>query len=133
PHSYDLVPRLELEDGELADVADFMPRHGGEDIVARLESEGVDEAIVIARRSRTIGTPITLHVPLSRATLGSAKAVDIVLAALDANRAIAPSLLFVISQSEFKATTARERASLAAIGKMGVGLSLSATTSLRFD
>lgn len=133
PHSYDLVPRLVLEDGELADRPDFMPRHGGEDIVARLESEGVDEAVVIARRSRTSGTPIMLHVPISRATLGSAKAVDIVLAALDANRAIAPSLLFAITQSEFKASSAKERNSLAAIGKMGVGLSLGATSSLRFD
>jgi cyclic-di-GMP phosphodiesterase TipF (flagellum assembly factor) len=133
PHSYDLVPRLVLEDGELADRPDFMPRHGGEDVVARLESEGVDEAVVIARRSRTIGTPITLHVPVSRATLGSAKAVDLILAGLDANRAIAPSLLFVITQSEFKAASAKERASLAAIGKMGVGLSLSAASSLRFD
>jgi cyclic-di-GMP phosphodiesterase TipF (flagellum assembly factor) len=133
PHSYDLVPRLVLEDGELADRPDFMPSHGGEDIVARLESEGVDEAVVIARRSRTGGTPITLHVPLSRATLGSAKAVDIVLAALDANRAIAPSLLFVVTQNEFKAASAKERASLAAIGKMGVGLSLGGASSLRFD
>jgi cyclic-di-GMP phosphodiesterase TipF (flagellum assembly factor) len=133
PHSYDLVPRLVLEDGELADRPDFMPSHGGEDIVARLESEGVDEAVVIARRSRTGGTPITLHVPISRATLGSAKAVDIVLAALDANRAIAPSLLFVVTQSEFKAASAKERASLAAIGKMGVGLSLGGASSLRFD
>lgn len=133
PHSYDLVPRLVLEDGELADRPDFMPSHGGEDIVARLESEGVDEAVVIARRSRTGGTPITLHVPISRATLGSAKAVDIVLAALDANRAIAPSLLFVVSQYEFKASSAKERASLAAIGKMGVGLSLGGASSLRVD
>ena len=133
PHSYDLVPRLVLEDGELADRPDFMPRHGGEDVVARLESEGVDEAVVIARRSRTTGAPITLHVPVSRATLGSAKAVDLILAALDANRAIAPSLLFAITQSEFKAASAKERASLAAIGKMGVGLSMSAATSLRVD
>ena len=133
PHSYDLVPRLVLEDGELADRADFMPRHGGEDVVARLEAEGVDEAVVIARRSRTTGAPIALQVPISRATLGSARAVDIVLAALDANRAITPYLLFVITQAEFKATSAKERASLAAIGKMGVGLSLGAASSLRLD
>ena len=133
PYAYDLVPRLVLEDGELADAPDFMPRHGGEDVVARLESEGADEAVVIARRSRTSGAPITLHIPLSRATLGSAKAVDLVLAALDANRAIASSLLFVIEQAEFKALNAKERASLAAIGKMGVGLSLAAATSLRID
>ncbi|MEO6012087.1 MAG: EAL domain-containing protein [Devosia sp.] len=133
PYAYDLVPRLVLEDDEFADRPDFMPRHGGEDVVARIEAEGVDEAVVIARRSRTTGSPITLQVPISRATLGSAKAVDLILAALDANRAIANSLLFVIDQSEFKALAGKERTSLGAIGKMGVGLSLAAASSLRFD
>jgi cyclic-di-GMP phosphodiesterase TipF (flagellum assembly factor) len=133
PHSYDLVPRLVLEDDEFADRADFMPRHGGDDVVARLEAEGTDEAIVIARRARTAGTPITLHVPVSRATLGSSKAVDLILAALEANRAIASSLLFAITQTEFRSTAPKERASLAAIGKMGVGLSLAGATSLRVD
>ncbi len=130
---YDLVPRLVMEDGDFADRADFMPRHGGEEILARLESQGVEEAVVIARRSRTAGSPITLFVPLTRATLGSARAVETILAALDANRAIVASLLFSVDQSEFKAMGNKERASIAAIGKMGVGLSLSAAVSLRFD
>ena len=132
-HSYDLVPRLVLEDGEFADRADFMPRHGGDDVVARLEADGVDEAVVIARRARTAGAPINLHIPLSRASLGSSKAVDLILAGLEANRAIAGSLSFAITQNEFRSTAPKERASLAAIGKMGVGLSLSAATSLRVD
>ena len=76
PFGYDLVPRILLEDGEFADRPDFMPRRGGEESIARLELDGLEEAVVIARRSRTAGTPITLFVPLSRATLGSAKAVE---------------------------------------------------------
>lgn len=133
PHGYDLVPRLLMEDDEFADRPDFMPRHGGEEVVARLESEAIDEAVVIARRSRTSGAPITLFVPISRASLGSAKAVELILAGLDANRAILGALLFAIDQAEFKALSAKERASLAAIGKMGVGLSLGGVTSLRID
>lgn len=133
PYAYDLLPRLLLQEGDFADRADFMPRHGGEDIVARLESDGMDEAVVIARRARTAGAPITLFVPISHATLSNARAVEVTLAALDANRAILNSLLLSIEQAEFKALGARERASLAAIGKMGIGLSLAATTSLRFD
>ncbi|MEP7240214.1 MAG: EAL domain-containing protein [Devosia sp.] len=133
PFGYDLVPRLLLEDDELADAADFMPHHGGEEIVARIEADGIDEAIIVARRSRTAGAPITLFVPLTRASLGSAKAVELILAALDANRAILPALLFLIPQSEYKALGGKERASLAAIGKMGAALSLSAAASLRFD
>ncbi|HVY51588.1 MAG TPA: EAL domain-containing protein [Devosia sp.] len=130
---YDLVPRLAMEDGGFADRPDFMPRHGGEEIVARIESEGMDEAVIVARRSRTAGAPITLFVPVSRATLGSAKAVELILAALDANRAIVGSLLFSIEQAEFKALNAKEKASLAAIAKMGVALSLCAASSLRVD
>jgi len=133
PFGYDLVPRIAMEEGEFADPPDFMPRHGGEEVVARLEADAIDEAVVIARRSRTAGTPITLFVPMSRASLGSAKAVELILAALDANRAIASSLLFVVAQNDLKAMAAKERASLAAIGKMGVGLSLAAASSLRFD
>ena len=133
PFAYDLVPRLVMEDGEFADRPDFIPRHGGEDVVARLESQALDEAIVIARRAKTGGTPITLFLPLSRATLGSPKAVETVLAGLDANRAVASSLLFAVDQSEFRQLNPRERASLAAIGKMGVALSLSAASSLRMD
>jgi cyclic-di-GMP phosphodiesterase TipF (flagellum assembly factor) len=133
PYGYDLVPRLVMEDAGFADRPDFMPRHGGEEIVARIESDGMDEAVVIARRSRTAGTPITLFVPVSRATLGSAKAVELILAALDANRAIVGALLFAIEHNEYKALSAKEKASLAAIGKMGVGLSLASANSLRFD
>ena len=133
PFGYDLVPRLTMEDAGFADRPDFMPRHGGEEIVARIEAEGMDEAVVIARRSRTAGTPITLFVPISRATLGSAKAVELILAALDANRAIVSALLFAVDHNEFKALSNKEKASLAAIGKMGVGLSLGAANSLRFD
>jgi len=133
PYGYDLLPRLVMEDGDFADRADFMPRHGGEEVVARLESDGFDEAVVIARRSRTSGSPITLFVPLTRATLGSAKAVELILAGLDANRAIMGSLVFAVPQSEYKALNGKERASLSAIGKMGVGLSMTAANSLRFD
>jgi len=133
PHGYDLVPRLAMEDGSFADRPDFMPRHGGEELVARLEADAMDEAVVIARRARTSGSPITLFVPVSRATLSSAKAVELVLAALDANRAVAGSLLLVIEQNEYKALGPREKASLGAINKMGVALSLANATSLRFD
>ena len=54
-------------------------------------------------------------------------------AAFDANRAILGSLLLSIEQSEFKALGPKEKASLGAISKMGVALSLAAATSLRFD
>jgi cyclic-di-GMP phosphodiesterase TipF (flagellum assembly factor) len=131
--SYDLVPRLMLEDGDLAGASDFMPRRGGHDVVARIESSALVEAVAIARRSRTGGNPAILHLPLSRATLGDEAAAEQVLNTLDANRAIAPGLTFLVSERDWKAATQRERAVLEAMMRKGASFSLCDMASLRHD
>ena len=133
PHAYDLVPRLMLEDAELADPPDFMPRRGNGDVVRRIEAMTLEEAIVIARRARTAGQPLRLFVPMSRDTIADSAATERVLAALDANRAIAGSLAFSISQAEWKQLMPSAKAGLAQMHRHGVGFSLTGATSLRFD
>ena len=105
PQGYDLVPRLMLEDGDLADRADFMPRRGGDDVLRHIEGIGLVEAITISRRARTGGQPITLYIPLSRATLGDAAASEQLIVSLEANRAIAPGLIFAISEADWQSLT----------------------------
>lgn len=133
PAGYDLVPRLTLEDGELADQADFMPRRGSEDICERVEGMALNEAVAIARRARTSGQSISLHVPLSRATLTDAAAVEQLMATLDANRAVATGLVFVMAEAEFQTLIQTTRALIDAILRKGAGFSLSAVRSLRLD
>jgi cyclic-di-GMP phosphodiesterase TipF (flagellum assembly factor) len=131
--AYDLVPRLMLEDGELADAPDFMPRRGGKDIVRLIESAGLAEAVAIARRSRTAGQPAMLHIPLSRASLGDDDAVEQVLATLDANRAIAGALTFLVSEAQWLELTTRERAVVEQMTRKGAGFSIARMHSLRVD
>jgi cyclic-di-GMP phosphodiesterase TipF (flagellum assembly factor) len=131
--AYDLVPRLQMEDGDLASQADFMPRRGGLDLVARIEAAALVEAVSIARRSRTGGQPIILHVPLSRATLGDEIAAEQLLVTVDANRAIAPGLSFVVREAEWKLATQRERAVLDALARKGASFSMADMGSLRHD
>ncbi|HTN61867.1 MAG TPA: EAL domain-containing protein [Devosia sp.] len=133
PHGHDLVPRLMLEDGDLADRADFWPRKGGDDVLRHIEGVGMLEAITIARRSRSAGQPINLFVPLSRATLGDAGASEQLIAALEANRAIAPSLVFLVSETDWQSLTTGERAIADALVKKGSGFSLATVRSLRTD
>lgn len=133
PQGYDLVPRLMLEDGDLADRVDFMPRRGGEDVCQHIEGVGLVEAITISRRSRTSGQPITLYIPLSRATLGNAAAADQLIAALEANRAIAPGMIFAISANDWQSLTTVERAIADAMSKKGAGFTLTGVQSLRLD
>ncbi|ODT65884.1 MAG: hypothetical protein ABS75_29475 [Pelagibacterium sp. SCN 63-23] len=133
PAGYDLVPRLVLENGELADAADFMPRRGGQHLVSQLEGIGLIEAVGIARRSRTGGQPAVLHLPLSRATLGDDVASEQLLVTLDANRAIANGLVFLVAEGDWLALTTRERAVVEQMMRKGSGFSLTGMTSLRHD
>jgi cyclic-di-GMP phosphodiesterase TipF (flagellum assembly factor) len=133
PQGYDLVPRLMLDDGDLADRADFMPRRGGEDVLRHIEGIGLVEAITISRRARTGGQPITLYIPLSRATLGDSNASEQLIASLEANRAIAPGLIFAINEVDWQSLTTGERAIAAAVAKKGAGFSLLNVKSLRVD
>jgi len=133
PQGYDLVPRLMLEDGDLADRADFMPRRGGEDVLRQIEGAGLVEAITICRRSRTGGQPVTLYLPLSRATLGDSTASEQLIVALEANRAIAPGLIFAIAEADWQSLTTGERAIADAVVKKGAGFSILNVKSLRVD
>lgn len=130
---YDLLPRLLLEDGELADAVDFVPRRSGEDIVRRIEAMGLHEAITIARRARTAGQPITLFVPLSRASLVDLGAMEQLTATLDANGAVASGLNFRVTEADWLALLPRERAAIASISRLGAGFSIAEARSLRGD
>lgn len=133
PQGYDLVPRLMLEDGDLADSADFLPRQGGEDVLIHIEAIGLVEAVTIARRARTGGQPVKLYVPLSRATLGDSDASAQLMATLEANRAIAAALTFRFPETQWQFLTTGERAIADAIAKKGAAFSLTGVTSLRID
>jgi cyclic-di-GMP phosphodiesterase TipF (flagellum assembly factor) len=132
-HAYDMIPRLMLEDGELAEPADFLPRKGGEIVLRRIERLAIDEAITIARRARTNGQPITLCVTMSRATLVDAVTIERVVLQLEANRAIAGSLVLVVAEASWSAMPLSEKAALAAFTGKGVGLSLADARSLRLN
>src|SRR5690606_33061901 len=112
---------------------DFMPRRGGQDVIRHIEGVALLEAVAIARRSRTGGQPVSLHIPLSRATLSDETAIEQLLVTLDANRAIAAGLIFLISENDWQTMTTRDRAMLDQMMRKGAGFSLAGVTSLRVD
>jgi len=133
PVGYDLVPRLLRDDDSLADAADFMPRRSGEEIIRRIESLALDEAVTIARRARTAGQPIRLYLPLTRASMLDRRVLEQLGAILGANLAIAPSLGFAIAHAEWKAIGAAEKRALFDLRKAGIGFALTGVQSLRID
>lgn len=132
-HGYDLVPRLLLEDAELADPPDFMPHQGHGDVVRRIDAIVFDHAVTIARRARTAGQPVRLYAPLSQHTLSDAESLAQVLASLDANRAISGSLAFAITQADWKQLAQSMKLGIEQMADLGATFALTHATSLRFD
>lgn len=132
-YGYDLVPRLMLEDGELADPPDFMPLRGGESVLRQIDQLAATEAVTISRRARTAGDPVTLFVPLSRASVTDDDAVEQLVGQLDANRAIAQGLVFMFREEDWRGLNGFGKKAIAAIADKGVGFSLISAKSLRHD
>jgi cyclic-di-GMP phosphodiesterase TipF (flagellum assembly factor) len=133
PFGYDLVPRLMMTDGELADAPDFMPRSGGEGLVRQVEELALDESVVIARRAKTSGQPIRLFVPLTHATLQDKRLAEQFVSLLDANRAIGDALVFAIPQQSFKLLGPQEKMILQQLSRIGIGYAMTHVANLRFD
>ena len=131
--AYDLVPRLVLEDGEVATADEFMPQRGANDIVCSVGRAAVAEAIGISRRARGDAAPIGLNVPLEGALLADAESVDGIVSALDVRRATSQAVNFAIAAGSWQALTPGEAAAVAAFVDKGCGLAIVDAASLRLD
>lgn len=133
PYGYDLVPLLEMEDGDIVSPADFMPIADGEEEIRTIEERALGEAIAIARRARSSGHPTNLFVPLSRATLNDVIASEQLLAVLDANRAAVASLTFLVPDADWRFISVEGRATAEQIARKGASFSLAGVRNLRID
>ena len=132
-HGYDLVPRLMLEDGELAEAEDFMPLRGGEDVIAEIEALALVDAITFARKNMTTGNSIMVYSPLSATSLKNTRQRERVISLLDANKAISAYIGFVISEQQWADLGGVEQAAIETIVKKGASFSLSSVRSLRLN
>ena len=132
-HGYDLVPRLMLEDGELALAEDFMPIDGGTSLIAEIEALALMDAITFARRALTAGDPVTIYAPISLATIKTEREADRVISMLDANRAVGKYLCFLIPEVQWTGLNSKQRKTAKAIVDKGVGFSLANCRSLRLN
>jgi cyclic-di-GMP phosphodiesterase TipF (flagellum assembly factor) len=132
-HGYDLVPRLVEEDGTVIDAADFMPRKGNDAVVRHIEGLGMQEAIATARRASNAGTSMTLYVTLSHASLSDPLSVEQLAVLLEANRAVAGSIVARIDAAVWSEMSPVEKFAVGTMVRKGMAVSLSNATSLRLD
>lgn len=134
-YAFEMIPRLRLDDGKLADPPDYMPYRNkdGATVVRRVDRICAEQAIAIVRRARTIQDPVHMLVPLTATSLDNAVAVDQLLTLLAANRAVSPDLMFALEYQDWDELDTKRGAALDRIVEQGVGIAIRDAQSLRLD
>jgi cyclic-di-GMP phosphodiesterase, flagellum assembly factor TipF len=129
---YEARSRLKAGNGDVVTAGDFLPYAEAGLLMPRLDHLAVSRCMQIVRRLLLKNRDIGLFCNLSAATLadpGFAKLLEL----MDANRAIAPALVFAFTQSAVRAMGPIEHASLAALAERGFRFSMDNLTDFRVN
>jgi cyclic-di-GMP phosphodiesterase TipF (flagellum assembly factor) len=129
---YEALSRLKAEDGEVIAAADFLPHAEAGRLMPQLDDLSVLRCVQVVRRLLLKNRDIGLFCNLSSATLTGGGFPQF-LEFADANRAIAPSLMFEFTQAAVRAMGPIEHESLAALAERGYRFSMDNVTDLRVE
>jgi cyclic-di-GMP phosphodiesterase, flagellum assembly factor TipF len=129
---YEAMSRLNAENGEIVAAGDFLPYAEAGSLLPKLDGLAVSRCVQVVRRLLLKSRDIGLFCNLSAATLTDASFPQL-LEFIDANRAIAPSLIFEFAQSEVRAMGPAEHAGLAALAGRGFHFSMDNLSDLRIE
>jgi cyclic-di-GMP phosphodiesterase TipF (flagellum assembly factor) len=129
---YEAMSRLKAGNGEIVAAVDFMPYAEAGALLPKLDGLSVLRCVQIVRRLLLKNREIGLFCNLAGATLTDSSFPQL-LEFIDANRAIAPSLVFEFSQSAVRAMGPIEHESLAAMAERGFRFSMDNLTDLRIE
>ena len=129
---YEAMSRLNAENGEIVAAADFLPYAEAGSLLPKLDGLAVPRCVQVVRRLLLKSGDIGLFCNLSSATLTDA-GFPRLLEFIDANRAIAPSLIFEFTQGAVRAMGPAEHAGLAALAGRGFHFSMDNLSDLRIE
>jgi cyclic-di-GMP phosphodiesterase TipF (flagellum assembly factor) len=130
---YEALSRLRDERGQMLAAADFVPRAERGGLMPRIDNLVIFRCVQVVRRLLLKNRDVGLFCNLSGATLVDSVAFPQVLEFLDANRAIAPSLVLEFPQQAVRAMGPIEHESLAALSERGYRFSMDNITDLRLE
>jgi cyclic-di-GMP phosphodiesterase TipF (flagellum assembly factor) len=130
---YEALSRLRTETGEVLPAADFIPQAQRAGLMAKIDNLVVFRCVQVVRRLLLKNRDIGLFCNLSESTLTDAAVFQQLLDFLDANRAIAPSLVLEFTQSGLRAAGPLENESLSALADRGFRFSLDNLQDLRIE
>ncbi|MCF6343593.1 MAG: EAL domain-containing protein [Devosiaceae bacterium] len=135
--AYDLIPHMQLENGQMKKAADFIPQTGSENMVRKIDQLGfkrVFEYLENANEDKNAKSDlIPIHVPISKATLSDTAIVEWIIAQLDISRDLAKAISFSIPETQFNSLNNKEKINLTALVEKGSAISIKDVKNLRMD
>jgi len=129
---YEALSRLKAENGDLMAAGEFLGFAEAGGLMPKLDNLSVLRCVQIVRRLLLKNREIGLFCNLSAETLTDAGFPKL-LEFMEANRAIAPSLVFEFTQSAVRAMGPIEHESMAALAELGFRFSIDNVTDLRVE
>jgi cyclic-di-GMP phosphodiesterase TipF (flagellum assembly factor) len=130
---YEAVSRLRLPEGKLIEAAHFIGAARRSGAVSALDENLVNSSLQVVRRLMTKSKDVGVFFNLAPETLSDRAAMAPIVNALDANKAIAPSLIIEIAQHDFRSPHAVYRDSLHQLRERGFRLAIDQVTDLHID
>jgi cyclic-di-GMP phosphodiesterase TipF (flagellum assembly factor) len=130
---YEAMSRLRTQGGDVVLAAEFISQAEAGGLMPKIDNLVVFRCVQVLRRLLLKNREVGVFCNLSVATLTDAVVFPQLLEFLDANRAIAPSLVLEFTQSSLRGAGPIETESLAALRECGFRFSMDNVTDLRLE
>ncbi len=131
--SYEALSRLRTEDGEVIPAVDFIDIAESVGLLPKIDNLLAFRCVQVLRRLQLKSRDVALFCNISARTLTDPAYFKQYLDFMDANRALAPSLIFEFSQNAYRLFGPIEQESLAALAERGFRFSMDHVSDLRME
>ncbi len=130
---YEAVSRLRTENGDLLAADDFIDYADSGGLLPKIDNILLFRCVQVVRRLLLKNRDVGLFCNIGASTLSDATYFQQLLEFMEANKALAPSMVFEFRQSALRAFGPIENESLAALADRGFRFSLDHVTDLRIE
>jgi len=130
---YEAVSRLRDDKDQVLTAGDFIGTAEAAGLMGQIDNMVMFRCVQVLRRLMVRSKDVGVFCNVSAATLSNPAVFSQCMDFLEANRALAPSLILEFKQSTFRQLGPVESEHLASLARLGYGLSIDNVTDLRID
>jgi len=130
---YEALTRMRLTDDSIIEAAKFLPAARTAGLLPKIDERLVQNCVAVVRRLAAKNREVGLFLNIAPETLTDRTSFVEIFGNLEANRALAPSLIFELPQHVYRSLTATELNSLALLAERGFRFSLDRIEDFRMD